>query len=284
MIDSFQILNGKRGLIFGAFNECSLGWHVALRCKQSGADVVLSNTITALRLGSLKEMAAKEDFPIVTCDLTNITEIGSMLEQVQHILGGKIDFILHAVALSQNLRRHRNYENANYDYYMQTLDVSAISLHKLLQVCMKKDALSEGASVVALSYLASERYQFGYNDMADAKALLESIARNWGGIYGQHKGVRVNCVSQSPTSTHAEEQFSDVSYFHEYAEQMAPLGRASANDCADLCVMLFSDLACKLTMQTVMSDGGFSKTILSQTGIKHLFELKNKKDGEKYER
>ena len=265
----------KKGLILGAFDEHSLAWHVALRCQETGAAIVTSNTEMALRLGTLPAMSAARDIPVVPADLTNLDDIHHLITKTQELLGGKIDFILHSVAQSQNLRRHKTYIEANYAYYMQTLDISAISLHKLLQVCYEQDALSPEGSVVALTYLASERFQEGYNDMADAKALLESIARNWGGIYGQHNGVRVNTVSQSPIATHAEEQFELVHHFHEYTEQMAPLGRASADDLADLCVSLFSDLTRKITMQTIMHDGGFSKTLLSHRGIEHLFRLKD---------
>ncbi len=268
-------LKNKKGLILGALDEHSLAWHVALRCKAAGATLVLSNTEMALRLGTITSLAAENGMPVITADLTNIDDIRHLISEAQVLLGGKIDFILHSVAQSQNLRRHKSYAEANYTYYMQTLDVSAISLHKLLQTCYEQDALASGGSVVAFTYLASERFQEGYNDMADAKALLESIARNWGGIYGQRNGVRVNTVSQSPVATRAEEQFEFVHHFHEYTEQMAPLGRADADDLADLCVTLFSDLTRKITMQTIMHDGGFSQTLLSNKGINHLFRLKN---------
>lgn len=268
------VLQHKRGLILGALDEHSLAWHVALRCEAAGATLVLSNTEMALRLGTLPTLAKEHNWDILPADLTQPEDINKLLSKAQEVLGGKIDFILHSVAQSQNLRRHKSYAQANYTYYIQTLDVSAISLHKLLQTCYEQDALADGGSVVALTYLASERFQEGYNDMADAKALLESIARNWGGIYGQHNGVRVNTVSQSPVPTRAEEQFELVHHFHEYTEQMAPLGRATADDLADLCVALFSDLTRKVTMQTIMNDGGFSKTLLSAKGIEHLFRLK----------
>ncbi|MCQ2324834.1 MAG: SDR family oxidoreductase [Paludibacteraceae bacterium] len=273
-------LKDKRGIILGALDEHSLAWHVALRCQAAGATVVLSNTEMALRLGTISSLAKTNGMPLITADLTNIDDIRHLISEAQVLLGGKIDFILHSVAQSQNLRRHKSYADANYTYYMQTLDISAISLHKLLQTCYDQDALAPFGSVVALTYLASERFQEGYNDMADAKALLESIARNWGGIYGQHNGVRVNTISQSPVATHAEEQFEFVHHFHEYAEQMAPLGRATADDLADVCVALFSDLTRKITMQTIMHDGGFSKTLLSNKGIEHLFRLNAQKANE----
>lgn len=266
-------LRNKKGLILGALDEHSLAWHVALRCQAAGATIVLSNTEIALRLGTLPALAEERKMPIIAADLTNIEDVQRLINQAQEVLGGKIDFILHSVAQSQNLRRHRSYAQANYTYYLQTLDTSAISLHKLLQTCYQQDALAPFGSVVALTYLASERFQEGYNDMSDAKALLESIARNWGGLYGQHNGVRVNTISQSPVPTRAEEQFELVQHFHEYAEQMAPLGRATADDLADMCVALFSDLTRKITMQTIMHDGGFSKTLLSNKGIEHLFRL-----------
>lgn len=265
------ILQGKRGIIFGVMDKNSLAWHVACKCKDEGASFVITNTEQAISLADTNRLAKELDCEVIACDATKIPDIENLLTEAQQILGGKIDFILHSVAMSQNLRRHREYPDSNYDYYNTTLDVSAISLHKILQTCIKTDALSTGASVVTLTYIASGRFMEGYGDMADAKALLESIVRNMGGIYGQLKKVRVNAVSQSPTHTRAEKCFSKVDYFHKYADKMAPLGRATATDCADLCVMLFSDYTKGLTMQTLYNDGGFSQTVLSGNFIDSFY-------------
>ncbi|MCQ2351073.1 MAG: SDR family oxidoreductase [Paludibacteraceae bacterium] len=241
----------------------SLAWHVAYQCKQEGAEFVITNTEQAISLAETNSAATELGCTVIACDATNVSDIENLLEKSQEILGGKIDFILHSVAMSQNLRRHRAYPDSNYEYYNITLDVSAVSLHKILQTCIKTDALAEGASVVTLSFIASERFMEGYGEMSDAKALLESIVRNMGGIYGQLRKVRINAISQSPTQTRAEKCFPETEYFHKYADKMAPLGRATATDCANLCVMLFSDYTKGLTMQTLYNDGGFSQTVLS---------------------
>lgn len=257
------VLSGKRGIIFGALDERSLAWHVAMRCVEEGAQVVLTNTETAIQLGTVAELAAVHRLPLITCDATEIEDIEYLFSRAQALMGGKIDFVLHAVAQSMNLRRHKTYEEANYTYFQQTLETSAISLHKVLHTAMKMDVISEGGSVVALSYIASERYFYGYNDMADAKAMLESIARQFGALYGRKKGVRVNIVSQSPTPTKAGGAWKEIEFFYQYSDHLSPLGNADADDCAGTCVALFSDLMRKVTMQTIYCDGGFGRTILT---------------------
>lgn len=254
------ILQGKRGLIFGALNEHSLAWAVAKQCAAEGASLVLTNTPIALRMGELNTLAKTINAPVIAADATSIDDLNRLLKEAQELLGGKIDFALHAVAMSQNLRRGKRYENLSYNYLLQTLDISAISFHKFLQTAYQMDALSEGASVVALSYIASQRAFWGYNDMADAKALLESIARNFGLIYGKEKKVRINVVSQSPTQTTAGGSISYFTNMFEIAEHTSPLGNATADDCARMCAMLFSDYTRKITMQTLYHDGGFSAT------------------------
>ena len=257
------ILSGKRGLIFGALDDRSLAWHVAKRCMAEGAQLVLTNTATAVQLGSIKELSMEHDLPLISCDATNPAELSDLFSRAQVILGGKIDFVLHAVAQSVNMRRHKSYEEANYSYYERTMDISALSLHKILRVAMEQDALSEHGSVVALSYIGSERYCFGYNDMSDAKALLESIARQFGAIYGARRGVRVNIVSQSPTPTKAGSEWSDLDYWYRYTDKLSPLGNATADNCANVCVALFSDLMRSVTMQVIYNDGGFGRTMLT---------------------
>lgn len=258
-----QLLAGKRGVIFGALDERSLAWHIALRCQAEGAQIVLSNTSAAIQLGTIGQLAEAHQMPLIACDATKTEELAALWEQAQEQTGGKIDFVLHGVAQSVNLRRHKTYEDINYEYYKQTLDISAMSLHKMLRTAMEQDALADGASVVALSYIASERYFFGYNDMGDAKALLEQIARQLGAIYGRKKKVRINIVSQSPTRTKAGGQWEEMEFFYRYSDELSPLGNAEADDCADVCVALFSDLMRKVTMQTIYCDGGFGRTILT---------------------
>ena len=258
-----NILSGKKGLIFGALDERSLAWHVAKRCQEEGASVVLTNTAAAIQLGTVSELAAAHQMPLLVCDATDLNELRDLFTRAQELLGGRVDFVLHAVAQSTNLRRHKRYEEASYNYFQQTLDISALSLHKIIRTAMEMDAISEGGSVVALSYIASERYFYGYNDMADAKAMLESIARQMGALYGKKRGVRVNIVSQSPTPTKAGGGWKEIDFFYRYADHLSPLGNADADDCADTCVALFSDLMRKVTMQTIYSDGGFGRTILT---------------------
>lgn len=275
--NTHKILFGKRGIIFGVMDSSSIAWEVAKQCKEEGADLVLTNTSNAIQMGEIHALAEQLHVEIILCDISKVEDLERLINQAQEKLGGKIDFILHSVAMSMNLRRHKEYTDINYNYYNTTLDISAISLHKLLQICLKNDALTEGASVVTLTYIASERFMEGYNDMADAKALLESVVRNMGGIYGERKNVRVNAISQSPLPTRAEKSFAQVEYFHDFAEQLAPLGRASAEDCANLCVMLFSDYTRKITMQTIYNDGGFSQTLMTNKFIDYFRETSYKK-------
>lgn len=226
--------------------------------------MVLTNTATAIQLGAIASLAEAHGLPLIACDATNPDELEQLLQKAQALLGGKIDFVLHAVAMSQNLRRHKAYDDINYHYFEQTLDASALSLHKLLQTALRLDAIAEGGSVVTLSYIASERVVMGYNDMADAKAMLESIVRNFGAIYGEKRGVRVNAISQSPTPTRAAGGFKDMPYFYRLTDELSPLGNANAEELADLCVALFSPLMRKVTMQTIYNDGGFGRTVLTE--------------------
>ncbi|MCQ2959270.1 MAG: SDR family oxidoreductase [Bacteroidales bacterium] len=260
---SNNILAGKKGIIFGVMDEKSLAWAVAQHCVNEGAAIVITNTKNATMLGPVKELSNTINTPFIECDATQESDLESLLTKSQEILGGKIDFILHAVAQSTNLRRHKTYEEANYAYFHETLDISALSLHKLLHTALRLDALQKNASILTLTYIASERSMYGYNDMSDAKALLESIVRNFGRILGEKNRIRVNAVSQSPTPTKAGSHWKEESYFYKYSNKLAPLGNASADDLAKLCVMLFSDYSQFVTMQTIYNDGGFSKTLLS---------------------
>ncbi|MDI6402181.1 SDR family oxidoreductase [Balneolaceae bacterium ANBcel3] len=269
------LLRGKKGLILGALDERSIAWQVAEACKREGADFVLSNAPIALRYGKLQELADKTDSIIIGCDVTDykqVTElINGTLERV-----GKIDFVLHAVGMSPHIRKDIPYEKLNYKLLQQTLDISAVSLHKILKACVEQDALNDGASILALSYIAAQRIFSKYTDMNDAKALLESIARNFGSRLAKRK-IRVNTVSQSPTKTSAGTGIEGFNAMYEFAEKLSPLGNPTAEDCADYCVTLFSDLTRMVTMQNLFHDGGFVTNGISEDLIFELAELRKSK-------
>lgn len=260
---AYNLLKGKKGIIFGALNEMSIAWKVAEKVYEEGARFVLTNTPVALRLGTLKELAEKCNAPIIPADATDVNDLEGLVQKSMEILGGKIDFILHSIGMSPNVRKGLSYDRLNYDYYQKTLDISALSFHKVLHVCRKLDAINEWGSVVALSYVAAQRTLYGYNDMADAKSLLESIARSFGYIYGRDKKIRVNTVSQSPTLTTAGSGVKGIERLLDFSDRMSPLGNADAEDCANFCVTLFSDLTKKVTMQNIYHDGGFSNMGMS---------------------
>lgn len=264
---SFNLLKGKRGIIFGALNDASIAWKVAERAVEEGAQIVLTNTAVACRMGTIDELAKKTGAVIIPADATSVEDLTNLFVQAQEALGGKIDFVLHSCAMSVNMRKKRTYDDLDYVFLNKTLDISAISFHKMLQAAKKLDALSENASVLALTYVASHRTFFGYNDMADAKSLLESIARSFGYIYGREKGVRINTISQSPTFTTAGSGIKGFDGLYDFSDRMSPLGNASADECADYCVVMFSDLTKKVTMQTLFHDGGFSSMGMSLRGM-----------------
>jgi len=258
-----NLLKGKRGIIFGALDEQSIAWKVAEHAFREGAAFTLTNAPVALRLGAIRKLAEACRAEVIPADVTAEQDLEKLVDESMAKLGGKLDFILHSVGMSLNIRKGNDYPDLNYEFMKKTLDISAISLHRLLQVCMKKDAIAEWGSVVALTYIAAQRVFPDYNEMADAKALLESIARSFGYRYGMHRKVRVNTVSQSPTMTTAGSGVKGFDAFFRYAEAMAPLGNATADECADYCVLLFSDLTRKVTMQNLYHDGGFSTTGVS---------------------
>jgi len=264
---SYNLLKGKRGVIFGALNDMSIAWKVAERCAEEGASIVLSNTEMALRMGELDALAKKINAPVVAADATNYEELENVFVQAQELLGGKIDFVLHSIGMSPNVRKRRTYDDLDYNWLNKTLDISAISSHKMLQAAKKVDAIAEYGSVVALTYIASHRTFFGYNDMADAKSLLESIARSFGYIYGREKNVRINTISQSPTPTTAGNGVKGMDHLMDFADKMSPLGNASAEECADYTVMMFSDFTRKVTMQNLYHDGGFSSMGMSMRAM-----------------
>ena len=257
---AFQLLKGKKGIISGALDKHSIAWQVALRAKEEGAQFILTNAPVAQKLGNLEELSALCDAPIVYADATHIPDIENLYQKTREHFGGGIDFLLHSIGMSPNIRKKKTYGDLNYDWYMKSIDVSALSLHKLLQTAEKHDILNEWASVVGLSYIAAQRIFPFYTDMADAKAMLESIARGYGYRYGKHKKVRVNTVSQSPTRTTAGTGIGEFDTFFELADQISPLGNASAEDCANYILTLFSDLTRMVTMQNLFHDGGYSFT------------------------
>ena len=264
---SFNLLKGKKGIIFGALNDQSIAWKVAEKAHEEGAQFTLSNTPVALRLGSLDELAKKTGSEIIPADATSIEDIEKVFKRTIEIYGSKVDFVLHSIGMSPNVRKGIPYDNIDYPNFLKTLDISALSFHKMLQVARKLDAINEWGSVVALSYVAAQRTLFGYNDMADAKSLLESIARSFGYIYGRDKKIRINTISQSPTRTTAGSGVKGIDTLIDFTERMSPLGNATAGDCADYCICMFSDLTRKVTMQNLFHDGGFSSMGMSYKAI-----------------
>jgi enoyl-[acyl-carrier protein] reductase I len=253
----YGLLKGKKGIIFGALDNRSIAWKVAEKCVEEGAEIVLTNAPVALRMGGIKELGEKLNAEIIPADVTVMEDIENLVSTAKAKFGG-IDFVLHSVGMSPNVRKGRDYTDLNYEFYHKTLDISAMSLHRVMQTCYKQDALNEHASVIALTYIAAQRTYTGYGDMAEAKAMLESIARSFGHHYGKHKNVRVNTVSQSPTVTTAGSGVEGFEDFINNANNLSPLGNASAEECADYCVTLFSDLTRKVTMQNLFHDGGYS--------------------------
>jgi enoyl-[acyl-carrier protein] reductase I len=263
-----NLLTGKKGIIFGALNSRSIAWKVAERAHAEGAKIVLTNTPVAMRLGEVDELARSCNSIIVPADATSTEDLDNLVKKSVEYFGGKFDFLLHSIGMSPNVRKGIPYDNINYDFYLKTLDISALSFHKVIQVCRKLDALNDWGSIVALSYVAAQRTLFGYNDMADAKALLESIARSFGYIYGREKKIRINTISQSPTLTTAGSGVYGIDSLIDFTERMSPLGNATADDCADYCVTLFSDLTRKVTMQNLFHDGGFSSMGMSERAMR----------------
>ena len=261
------LLQGKKGIIFGALNDKSIAWQVALKAWKHGAEMVLTNSPVAVRMGTISELAQITSSRVIVADATSMVDIDKLVSESLQILGGRFDFILHSIGMSPNVRKDIPYENTSYENMLKTFDISALSFHRVLQTCYKYDAINEWGSVVALSYVAAQRTLTGYNDMGDAKALLESIARSFGYIYGRDRKVRINTVSQSPTPTTAGSGVHGMESLLDFSERMSPLGNATAEECADYCVALFSDLTRKVTMQNLYHDGGFSSMGMSLRAI-----------------
>ena len=262
-----NLLEEKKGIIFGALNNKSIAWHVAEKAHAQGARLVLTNAPVALRMGTIAELAEKTGSEVIPADATSMKDLEELFLKTMQIFDGKIDFVLHSIGMSPNVRKGIPYNETNYENMLKTLDISALSFHRILQTAYRMDAIQEWGSVVALTYVAAQRTLAGYNDMGDAKALLESISRSFGYIYGKGKHVRVNPVSQSPTATTAGTSIAGFDSLVDFSDRMSPLGNADAADCADVCITLFSDLTRKITMQNIFNDGGFSSMGMSQRAI-----------------
>ena len=261
---SHNLLKGKKGIIFGALDDKSIAWKVALEAVSNGAEIILTNAPIALRMGSIQDLGSQCNAKIIPADATSVSDLEHLFNTSIEEFKGKIDFVLHSIGMSLNVRKKRSYTDLNYDFLIKGLDVSALSFHKMLQVAFKLDALNSFGSVLGLSYIAAQRTFPDYNDMAENKSYLESVARSFGYHYGKYNNVRVNTISQSPTMTTAGAGVKGFDAFFDYADKISPMGNASSGDCAKYCVSLFSDYTKMVTMQNLFHDGGFSKTGISQ--------------------
>ncbi|MHA7131220.1 enoyl-ACP reductase FabI [Algoriphagus namhaensis] len=268
-----NLLQGKVGIITGALDENSIAWKTALKAKEQGAKFVLTNAPIAMRMGAIKELAEECNTIVIPADATSLEDIEKLYDEAKEFLGGNFDFLLHSIGMSPNIRKGRSYGDLNYDWAMKSYDVSAISFHKMMQVAEKKDVMNEWASIIGLSYIAAQRIFPFYTDMADAKALLESIARGYGYRFGKAKKVRVNTISQSPTKTTAGTGIGGFDSFFNFAESLSPLGNASAESCADYIIAMFSDFTRMVTMQNLFHDGGYSFTGISEEMMDKLGDI-----------
>lgn len=267
---SYNLLKGKKGIIFGALDDRSIAWRTALKCHEEGAELVLTNAPVAMRMGEINKLAEAVKAPVIPCDVSSNEDVTNLITKAMEHFGGKVDFILHSIGMSINVRKGKHYTEIDYGFNTKSLDISAMSLHRVLATAMKMDAINEWGSVVALTYIAAQRVFPDYNEMADAKALLESVARSFGYHYGVKKHVRINTISQSPVRTTAGSGVKGFDGFIDYAEKMSPLGNASSGDCANYCVMMFSDMTRMVTMQNLFHDGGFSFTGVTEAVINKM--------------
>jgi enoyl-[acyl-carrier protein] reductase I len=267
---SYNLLKGKKGIIFGALDERSIAWRTALKCHEEGAEIVLSNAPVAMRMGEINKLAEIVNAPVIACDVSSNEDVTNLITKAMEHFGGGFDFILHSIGMSINVRKGKHYTDIDYGFNAKSLDISATSLHRVLATAMKMDAINDWGSVVALTYIAAQRVFPDYNEMADAKALLESVSRSFGYHYGVKKHVRVNTISQSPVKTTAGSGVKGFDGFLDYAEKMSPLGNASADDCANYIVTMFSDLTKMVTMQNLFHDGGFSFTGVTEAVINKM--------------
>lgn len=271
---SYNLLQGKKGIIFGPLDDKSIAWHIALAAYREGARFALSNVKVAFRMGTIAELSKQcGDAPLIACDASSSEDIEAAFKELLDKVG-KIDFIVHSIGMSQNVRKDKPYHDLNYEFFHKTLDVSAMSLHRIIAQALRAEALNDGGSIVALSYIGAQRTFSSYSDMGDAKALLESIARSFGSRLGK-RGIRVNTVSQSPTKTTAGSGIDGFDALYDFAEKLSPLGNATAQDCADYVVSLLSDLTRKVTMQNLFNDGGFSTMGISDALMEALYGKKD---------
>lgn len=273
---AYNLLKGKKGIIFGALDEKSIAWLTAERVHEEGGQFVLTNAPIALRMGKINELATKCGSKVIPADATSLKDLTNLYEESMDTLGGKIDFILHSIGMSPNVRKGKDYGDLNYEWFLKTLDISALSFHKVMQLAEKMDVMNEWGSILALSYIAAQRTFPDYSDMTQAKAVLESIARSYGYRMARSKKVRVNTISQSPTVTTAGTGVTGFDIFHQFADKMSPLGNADASSCADYIVSMFSDFTRMVTMQNLMHDGGFSNSGITYEVIDYLKSAENK--------
>ena len=265
-----NILKGKKGIIFGALDENSIAWKTAIKAHEEGAEFVLTNAPIALRMGQINALAKQCNAEVIPADATSIEDLTNLFEKSQEVLGGKLDFVLHSIGMSPNVRKGKAYGDLNYDWFLKTLDISGVSFHKVLQTAEKTNSMNDWGSILALTYIAAQRTFPDYGDMAQAKAVLESIARSYGYRFAKSNKVRVNTISQSPTMTTAGSGVGGFDIFFDYADKMSPLGNASAEDCANYIIMMFSDYTRMVTMQNLMHDGGFSSSGITEEIIGQL--------------
>lgn len=278
---AYNLLKGKKGIIFGALDEKSIAWLTAERVHAEGGEFVLTNAPIAMRMGKINELAEKCGSKVVPADATSLEDIKNLYDESMDVLGGKIDFILHSIGMSPNVRKGRDYGDLNYEWFLKTLDVSALSFHKVMQLAEKMDVMNEWGSILALSYIAAQRTFPDYSDMAQAKAVLESVARSYGYRMARAKKVRVNTISQSPTVTTAGTGVTGFDIFHAFADKMSPLGNADAASCADYIIAMFSDFTRMVTMQNLMHDGGFSNSGITYEVIDYLKGVEDNASGKK---
>ena len=278
---AYNLLKGKKGIIFGALDEKSIAWLTAEKVHEEGGEFVLTNAPIAMRMGKINDLAKKCGSKVIPADATSLEDIKNLYEESMDVLGGKIDFILHSIGMSPNVRKGRDYGNLNYEWFLKTLDVSALSFHKVMQLAEKMDVMNEWGSIIALSYIAAQRTFPDYSDMAQAKAVLESIARSYGYRMARDKKVRVNTISQSPTVTTAGTGVTGFDMFHDFADKMSPLGNADAASCANYIVSMFSDFTKMVTMQNLMHDVGFSNSGITYEVIEYLKGVEESSSGKK---
>ncbi len=235
-----------------------------MHAKAQGAQFTLTNAPAAMRMGAINQLAEECQTIIIPADATSLEDIDNLYKKSTEHLGGKIDFLLHSIGMSPNVRKKKSYGDLDYDWFLKTIDVSALSFHKMMQAGEKADIFNDRASIIALSYIAAQRTFPDYSDMAQAKAVLESIARSYGYRLGKTKKIRVNTISQSPTATTAGTGVSGFDKFLDYSDKLSPLGNASADDCAKYVISMFSDFTQMVTMQNLFHDGGFSATGISE--------------------